>query len=43
VHRIGLGPLSVEHIPRGRYRLLENRELEALSRASKAPARKKPR
>jgi 23S rRNA pseudouridine2605 synthase len=43
VHRIALGPLSVEHIPRGRYRLLDKRELEALSRASKAPAKKKLR
>jgi len=28
--RIGLGPLSVEGIPRGRYRLLAEREVEAL-------------
>jgi len=42
VHRIGLGPLSVEHIPRGRYRLLEAKEADALARAPK-PAKKKPR
>jgi len=40
VHRIALGPLSVEHIPRGRYRLLELCEVEALSKSSKAPKRK---
>jgi hypothetical protein len=30
--RIGLGPLSVEGIPRGRYRLIEQREAEKLGR-----------
>lgn len=46
VHRIGLGPLSVEHIPRGRYRLLEQREADALSKSvltkSPKPQKKKP-
>jgi len=40
VHRIALGPLSVEHIPRGRYRLLEAREVDALTRVPKPPKRK---
>jgi hypothetical protein len=30
--RIGLGPLSVEGIPRGRYRLIEQREAEKLGK-----------
>jgi hypothetical protein len=30
--RIGLGPLSVEVIPRGRYRLIEQREAEKLGK-----------
>jgi len=42
VHRIGLGPLSVEHIPRGRYRLLEAEEVESLVSAPK-PAKRKSR
>ena len=42
VHRIALGPLSVEHIPRGRYRLLDVKEADALAHAPK-PAKKKPR
>jgi 23S rRNA pseudouridine2605 synthase len=33
--RIGLGPLSIEGIPRGRYRLLEKREIEALTKPKK--------
>jgi 23S rRNA pseudouridine2605 synthase len=37
VMRIGLGSLSVEGIPRGRYRLLEPREVEALSKPKKSP------
>jgi len=28
--RIGLGPLTVEGIPRGRYRLIEQKEAEKL-------------
>ena len=39
VHRIALGPLTLEGIPRGRYRLLEPREAAALAR----PPRPKPR
>lgn len=42
VHRIGLGPLNLEGIPRGRYRLLEKKEVEALSRPAK-PAKLRPR
>jgi 23S rRNA pseudouridine2605 synthase len=42
VHRIALGPLSVEHIPRGRYRLLEAKEVDALAKSPKPP-RRKPR
>ena len=33
VMRIGLGPLNIEGIPRGRYRLLDKREVDALSKA----------
>jgi 23S rRNA pseudouridine2605 synthase len=36
--RIGLGPLSVEGIPRGRYRLIEKRDAERLLKAE--PVRK---
>ena len=34
--RVGLGPLSVEGIPRGRYRLLEKGEIEALRKSARA-------
>jgi len=37
--RIGLGPISVEGIPRGRYRELKKSELEALRKAA-SPVRK---
>jgi 23S rRNA pseudouridine2605 synthase len=37
--RIGLGPISVEGIPRGRYRELKTSELEALRKAA-SPVRK---
>jgi 23S rRNA pseudouridine2605 synthase len=37
VMRIGLGSLSVEGIPRGRYRLLEPREVESLTKPKKSP------
>jgi 23S rRNA pseudouridine2605 synthase len=44
VHRIGIGPLSVEAIPRGRYRLLDLKEVEALTRTTAKPLKKsKPR
>jgi 23S rRNA pseudouridine2605 synthase len=33
VMRIGLGPLTIEGVPRGRYRVLEQREVETLSKA----------
>src|SRR5271166_4133339 len=42
VMRIGLGPLSIEGIPRGRYRLLEKKEIESLTKPTK-PAKPKPR
>jgi len=35
VHRVALGPLTLEGIPRGRYRLLDPREAAALTRARK--------
>ena len=34
--RIGLGPLTVEGIPRGRYRLIEQKEVETLRKGTKA-------
>jgi hypothetical protein len=34
--RIGLGPLTVEGIPRGRYRLIEQKEAEKLRKFEKA-------
>jgi 23S rRNA pseudouridine2605 synthase len=37
VMRIGLGPLSIEGVPRGRYRLLEKREVESLTKPQKPP------
>jgi 23S rRNA pseudouridine2605 synthase len=40
VMRVALGPLNIEGIPRGRYRLLEKREVDALSKAgAKGPAK----
>lgn len=33
VHRIGLGPLTLEGVPRGRYRLLDKNEIEALAKS----------
>ena len=35
VMRIGIGPLNIEGIPRGHYRLLEKREVEGLSKGKK--------
>jgi 23S rRNA pseudouridine2605 synthase len=35
VMRIGLGPLNIEGIPRGRYRLLAVREVESLNKPTK--------
>ena len=37
VHRIALGPLTLEGIPRGRYRLLEKREVASLTKPQKPP------
>jgi hypothetical protein len=37
--RIGLGTLSVEGLPRGRYRLLGPKEVEALRREASAGKR----
>jgi 16S rRNA U516 pseudouridylate synthase RsuA-like enzyme len=34
--RIGLGPLTVEGIPRGRYRMIEQKEAETLRKFEKA-------
>src|SRR4029077_1184143 len=42
VMRIALGPLSIEGIPRGRYRLLEKHELSLLTTPKKSP-KPKPR
>jgi 23S rRNA pseudouridine2605 synthase len=39
VMRIGLGPLGIEGIPRGRYRLLQKREVESLTK----PPKKSPK
>jgi 23S rRNA pseudouridine2605 synthase len=43
VMRIGLGPLSVEGIPRGRYRLLDKGEIDSLTRPPKKPHKPKSR
>jgi 23S rRNA pseudouridine2605 synthase len=43
VVRIGLGSLSIDGIPRGRYRILEKREADALTKAKKPVARPKSR
>ncbi len=42
--RIGLGPLTVEGIPRGRYRMLQEKEAAVLARMMKGSkeVRKKP-
>jgi 16S rRNA U516 pseudouridylate synthase RsuA-like enzyme len=40
--RIGLGPLSVEGIPRGRYRLLPEKETALLARMMKG-SKEKPK
>jgi 16S rRNA U516 pseudouridylate synthase RsuA-like enzyme len=42
VKRIGLGPLSLEGVPRGRYRLLKKEEAEAILNPKK-PAKPKKR
>jgi len=43
VKRIALGPLSVEGIPRGRYRLLRHEEVDALKKSVTEKPTKKPR
>lgn len=43
VVRIGLGSLSVEGVPRGRYRILEKREADALTKPKKPIAKPKSR
>lgn len=43
VMRIGLGTLSIEGIPRGRYRLMERREADALAKSKKPIPRPKSR
>ena len=43
VMRIGLGPLSIDGIPRGRYRLLEKRERESLTKPSKKSSKPIPK
>ncbi len=40
VMRIGLGPLSIEGIPRGRYRVLDAREVTGLGKGRKTENRK---
>jgi len=39
--RIGLGPLTVEGIPRGRYRLIEQKEAEGLRKFEKGGEEKR--
>jgi hypothetical protein len=41
--RIGLGPLTVEGIPRGRYRLIEQKEAEKLRKFEKSGQDKRER
>ncbi len=43
VMRIALGPLSIEGIPRGRYRLLEKREVESLTKPPRSSTKPKSR
>jgi hypothetical protein len=38
--RIGLGPLSIEGIPRGRYRMIEEKDAEKLRKPERAGERK---
>jgi len=41
VHRVGLGGLSLEGVPRGRYRILEKKEVEGIGKARKSFGAKK--
>ena len=43
VMRIALGPLSIDGLPRGRYRLLETREVDSLSKPPKKLTKPKAR
>jgi 16S rRNA U516 pseudouridylate synthase RsuA-like enzyme len=43
VKRIGLGPLSLEGVPNGRYRLLDKRVVDALTNPKRPPKSKKSR
>ena len=43
VMRIALGPLSIDGLPRGRYRLLETREVDSLSKPPKKRTKPKAR
>jgi 23S rRNA pseudouridine2605 synthase len=43
VKRIGLGPLSLEGIPNGRYRLLDKRVVDPLTNPKRPPKPKKSR
>jgi 16S rRNA U516 pseudouridylate synthase RsuA-like enzyme len=38
--RVALGPLTLEGIPRGRYRLLEKSEVEAVRKSASPSSRK---
>jgi 16S rRNA U516 pseudouridylate synthase RsuA-like enzyme len=39
--RVGLGPLTLEGLPQGRYRLLAEGEVAQVKRALKAPPKRK--
>jgi hypothetical protein len=41
--RIGLGPLSVEGVPRGRYRMLSSKEVEDFRHIKKTPRKPAPK
>jgi len=38
LNRIGLGPLTVEGIPRGRYKLIERKVAEGLKKVASGPS-----
>lgn len=38
--RIGLGPLTLEGVPEGRYRMLEEKEVKALKKVVSGPPRR---
>jgi len=43
VARIGIGPLTIEGLPRGRYRVLEQREADSLAKPRKQAVKSKAR